>query len=242
MLFTSGQLMIARRKNFQRIYDLTERVHPTWRDENTPSSDEVLRSLVLQTVKSLGITRPEWVADYYRIPKADARRVIAGLLAEGSLVETQVEGWMAPPCLMIPRAGDPTSPPGAGLPEPTLTTLLSPFDPVIWDRTRVKAMFDFDYTIECYLPEAKRRYGYFTLPILHRGRLVGRLDPKAHRKDGIFEVKKLILEAGIQPEADLAKDIAQAIQNCAGWHQTPRVKLGATEPAEFARLLEEALP
>ena len=71
-----------------------------------------------------------------------------------------------------------------------LTTLLSPFDPIVADRRRAGELFGFDYQIECYTPAAKRRYGYFSLPILHRGALVGRLDPKAHRKQGIFEVKR----------------------------------------------------
>ena len=81
-----------------------------------------------------------------------------------------------------------------------MTTLLSPFDPVVWDRRRALELFGFDYRIECYTPAPKRRYGYFTLPILHRGALIGRLDPKAHRKDGIFEVKALYIEPGVDPD------------------------------------------
>src|SRR3546814_3108356 len=82
----------------------------------------------------------------------------------------------------------------AGRLRATHTTLLSPFDPLVWDRARALAMFDFEYTIECYTPAPKRRYGYFVLPILHRGRLIGRLDAQAHRDIGQFEVKALFLE------------------------------------------------
>ena len=83
-----------------------------------------------------------------------------------------------------------------------MTTLLTPFDPLVWDRSRVKALFDFDFLLECYLPEAKRKYGYYTLTILHRGALAGRLDAKAHRQAGIFEIKALYLEPGFTPDGD----------------------------------------
>ena len=88
----------------------------------------------------------------------------------------------------------------AGLLIAGLTTLLTPFDPLIADRSRTREVFDFDFAIECYLPAAKRRYGYFCLPLLWRGQLVGRVDAKAHRQAGRFEVKTLYLEPGFTPE------------------------------------------
>jgi uncharacterized protein YcaQ len=123
----------------------------------------------------------------------------------------------------------------------TQTTLLSPFDPVVWDRARARAMFGFDYTIECYTPQAKRRYGYFVLPILRRGRLVGRLDAKAHREDGLFEVKQLFLEDGIKADAGLVTDIAGAISACANWHETPRVRIGRGDRDDLVRPLRKEL-
>jgi uncharacterized protein YcaQ len=123
----------------------------------------------------------------------------------------------------------------------THTTLLSPFDPVVWDRERATAMFSFDYRIECYTPAPKRKYGYFVLPILHRGRLVGRLDAKAHRSDGVFEVKALFLEEGVDPTPVLAAAIAQAIRRCAAWHATPEVKVLHCDPKAFRAVLREAL-
>jgi uncharacterized protein YcaQ len=105
----------------------------------------------------------------------------------------------------------------------TYTALLSPFDPLVWDRARARALFNFDYTIECYTPAAKRKYGYFTLPILHRGRLVGRLDPKAHRKDGLFEVKALHFEPGVDVTDDLRAALMSALEGLAAWHGLERV-------------------
>jgi uncharacterized protein len=119
--------------------------------------------------------------------------------------------------------------------------VLSPFDPVVWDRARASALFGFDYRIECYTPEPKRRYGYFVLPLLQRGRLVGRLDAKAHRREGRFEIKALFLEDGVTPDETLAADLAAAIRRCADWHETPRVTLGRSEPRAFATPLRRAL-
>ena len=102
-------------------------------------------------------------------------------------------------------------------------------------------MFGFDYTIECYTPAPKRRYGYFTLPILCRGALIGRLDPKAHRKEGLFEVKALHLEPGVPLTEELIADLAGALRECAAWHGTPRVAVRRSDPPEVARALTGAL-
>ncbi|MGN6323100.1 MAG: DNA glycosylase AlkZ-like family protein, partial [Dyella sp.] len=95
----------------------------------------------------------------------------------------------------------------------------------------------FDYTIECYVPAAKRRYGYYVLPILYRGRLIGRLDAKAHRAEGVFEVKALFLEEGMAPSDRMLVEVAQAIAATAVWHGTPKVRLGRCRPAQLASVL-----
>ena len=98
-------------------------------------------------------------------------------------------------------------------------------------------MFGFDYRLECYTPEPKRVHGYFVLPILRNGALIGRLDAKAHRQDGVFEVKKLFLEEGVKPTSALNRDVAAAIQRCADWHGTPEVRITSTRPAALAKQL-----
>ena len=124
--------------------------------------------------------------------------------------------------------------------KPVLTTLLSPFDPLVWDRNRARKLFDFDYTIECYTPAAKRRYGYFTLPILHCGRLIGRLDPKAHRAQGVFEIKALHLESGVAVDEQVVADLAAVLHRLADWHGTPNLVVRQSDPPELAALLEAA--
>ncbi len=143
-----------------------------------------------------------WVPDYFRLPKTGNLQRLEALADEGRLQQVAIEGLPGPAYLD----------PAALTVEPSdLTTLLSPFDPLVWDRQRLKDLFNFDYTIECYTPAAKRRFGYFTLPILHRGALVGRLDPKAHRSAGLFEVKALALEPGVEPTDDLVEGLASAL-------------------------------
>jgi uncharacterized protein len=123
----------------------------------------------------------------------------------------------------------------------SVTTLLSPFDPVVWDRVRALELFGFDYKIEVYTPAAKRRYGYYSLPVLHDGALMGRLDAKAHRKEGLFEVKAVHLEPGVPVSDDLVASLAGALRECAAWHGTPEVQVRRSDPPEVAKALRSAI-
>lgn len=235
-LFILGELMIARRQAFQRVYDLRARVLPGWDDgpnaANVPTRASVLQALTLQAVQALGVALAAWVPDYFRLPKTGNRDRLEALANDGRLQRVQIEG-LPGPAYLHPDAvpADPVN----------LTTLLSPFDPLVWDRQRLKDLFGFDYTIECYTPAPKRRFGYFTLPILHRGALVGRLDPKAHRAAGQFEVKALALEPGVEPSGDLVEGLAAALRRLAAWHATPELVIRRCEPADLAdRLLAQA--
>ncbi len=221
-LHSAGVLMTARRHNFQRIYDLRERVRPDWSDADAPSIEETRRRLALASVRALGVTIAAWVPDYFRLPKAGCAALLEALADEGRLLRTAIEGISAR-AYIHPDNREVAEAVAAGSQQPTVTTLLSPFDPIVWDRARARALSGFDYTIECYTPASKRRYGYFTLPILHRGALVGRLDAKAHRKQGIFEVKSLHIEPGIEMTETLKTELSAAVHRCAAWHHTPEV-------------------
>jgi uncharacterized protein YcaQ len=232
-LFILGELMIARRQNFQRIYDLPWRVLPDWNDgpdqANVPSREDVLRALTLKAVAALGVARADWVPDYFRLYKQGNASRLEALADEGLLRRVEIEGLPGPAYLHSEAAT---------ADQVNLTTLLSPFDPLVWDRQRLKELFDFDYTIEVYTPASKRRFGYFTLPILHRGKLVGRLDPKAHRAEGFFEVKAIALEPGVEPSDELVEGLALALHRLAAWHGTPEIVIRRSEPVGLAdRLL-----
>ncbi len=241
-LFAAGELMISRRDpNFHRVYDLRERVLeralPGWEDANAPPYKEVERALALGAVRALGVAVARWVPDYFRTP----RRGIAGLLDEladeGHLLRARIED--EPAYVHPDNAGLAGVAVSGGL-RPTLTTLLSPFDPVVWDRARASELFGFEYRIEVYTPAARRRYGYYSLPILHRGALVGRLDAKAHRKEGLFEVRALHLEPGVPAAEDLVAGLGGALRACAGWHGTPQVCVRRSDPPGLAEALEAA--
>ena len=238
VLFTAGALMIARRDNFQRVYDLAERVLPGWHDGRLPAMADAERSLLLKTVKALGLAKASWIGDYFRTraPRLDP----ATLVAEGALLRIAVDGWNEP-VYLHPDHLNLARQAAAGALVASATTILSPFDPVVWDRRRALELFGFDYRLECYTPEHKRRYGYFTLPILRRGALVGRVDAKAHRRDGVFELKALALEPGVRTSARFTADIAGAVRRLANWHGCPAVRVTRTEPAVFAADLRAAL-
>lgn len=230
VLFAIGQLMVAERRNFQRVYDVTERVLPDWNDaRDLPPSDVVTDELLRRTCRALGVARADWVADYYRLPRRPYRDELHALAERGELIPVQVVGWKQDTFVhrdLAPMLDDAAS----GKLASTVTTVLSPFDPVVWDRKRAAALFDFDYAIECYTPAAKRKYGYFVLPLLSRGRLVGRVDAKAHRAQGIFELKSVHMEAGVRPSARLAGDLRRALQRCADWHGTPQLQITWASP------------
>jgi uncharacterized protein YcaQ len=216
-------------------------VLPAWQDHLLPTTEEKRRELALKAVKALGITTARWVSDYFRTDKRQTILTVSELAREKALMAVEVEGWTETAFVhtdnrkLLKQAA-------ANKIEPVLTTLLSPFDPLVWDRARARAMFGFDYKLECYTPAPKRVYGYFTLPILRRGALVGRLDAKAHRKDGVFEIKSIHLEAGTRADDEMTGDIAAAILECAGWHKTPDVIVRESAPKGFAKQLGKHLP
>jgi uncharacterized protein YcaQ len=240
--FALGELMILRRENFQRVYDLTERVLDSIGMQMPDALDpaEIRRAQILRAVRALGVAQARWVADYFRSGKRFTDDDLQPLVDSGELARVSVKGWAE--CGYVHRDhAELLEQARRGRLRATHTALLSPFDPVVWDRERASTMFGFDYTIECYTPQPKRRYGYFVLPILRRGRLVGRLDAKAHRDGGPFEVKKLYLENGVKADAGLIADLAGAIRACAAWHDTPRVVIEHSEPAALLGNLRAAL-
>lgn len=239
--FALGELMVRRRDGFQRVYDLTPRVlnrlDPPLDPAVAKASAEQLRQhFILDSVKALGIAPAAWIADYHRLKPAVTERELAPLLDDGRLLSVAVAGWKSPAYVHHEQA-DLLEKARQGRLRATHTTVLSPFDPLVWDRARVRAMFNFDYTLECYTPAAKRRYGYFVLPLLHRGRLIGRLDAKAHRREGLFEIRQLFLEAGVVVTESLIAAIAASLGRTAAWHQTPQVRLRSAQPASLLKPL-----
>ncbi len=241
-LFTAGEIMVKRRDNFHRIYEVRDRVLPSHflDDDAVPSREAVEIAWTLAAVKAMGLAPARWIGDYFRHAGKAPRPHPDSLVETGELLQVQVADWPWPAYVHPDHSNSLKAAQNDKL-QPTYCTLLSPFDPLVWDRERALKMFNFDYRIECYTPETKRKYGYFTLPILVRGELVGRVDAKAHRAHKLFEVRALHLEAGLTLTESLTTDIAHTLHRCARWHQTPTVQVLRTTPAKFLPLLRKAL-
>ena len=186
--FGRGTLGVRRRlTNFQRVYDLPERLIDDEYRQKSVSEIDARRELLRQSAVSLGIATIRDLADYYRMTARDAAPRVAELVEEGDLVPVRVEGWKEQGYLSA-TARFPREIGGA--------SLLSPFDPVVWFRPRAERLFDFQYRIEIYVPEAKRRWGYYVLPFRLGDRIVARVDLKADRPGKRLLVRRLHHERG----------------------------------------------
>ncbi len=235
-LLAVGELMVRKRYNFQQVFDLRERIYPDADKLPRVSFADAQDQLVLYTVQAFGVTRAEWIPSYFRLKKNWVSDALKRLEKEKRVAKVAVEGWKKPGYFHPDNLHLVEAAVEGNIPH-SKTTLLSPFDPLVHSRDRALDLFGFDFPIEFYFPAAKRKYGYFSLPILYNNELIGRLDPKAHRKEGIFEVKELHLEAGVIVDDALVAELKRVLKACAAWHQTPQVIVRyATEPGLAERL------
>src|SRR3954452_1777929 len=206
-LFYAGLVTTADRRNFERVYDVTERVIPrAVLDLPTPSEEDAHRELLLVAARSCGVATVADLADYYRLRVPAARPRVAELIEEGRLTEVQVAGWRQPayvvPGTPVPRRAE-------------ARTLLVPFDPLIWARERTERLFAFRYRIEIYVPAHKRMHGYYVLPFLLDDALVARVDLKSDRQAGVLRVQS----AWAEPDAPAgaAEALTEELQALAEW-------------------------
>jgi uncharacterized protein YcaQ len=216
-LFFSGQVTAERRVNFERLYDLPERVLPAEVLEMpTPPEHEAQRELLLFAARRLGVASEPDLGDYFRLPRRESKARVAELVEAGALRTVAVEGWdvpaYAPRDLRVPRRI------GA-------RALLTPFDSMVWARERTERLFDFRYRIEIYVPAPKRVHGYYVLPFLLGDRLVARVDLKSDRQAGVLRVVGAFAEPGVDA-GEVARELADELRLVSGWQGLGGVAVG----------------
>lgn len=224
-LFNRGQLMVSSRRKFERRYDLTERVLPPGLDMREPDLPETYRFGLRRYLAAHGLATARdlrW-GSVQRLPSETLRELVAA----GEVVRVDVEGLEKEPHYGLKKVIDAA---GRRKSRAPLLHLLSPFDSMASDRLRLRRLFGFDYKIECYVSEPKRRYGYFCLPIVWGEQFVGRLDSKADRRTGRYIVHRLHLESGVGITDELLTALASTLRSFATFNGCEEVVVSASSP------------
>ena len=233
-LFMQGELMIAFRANFHKVYDLTERVLPANTDTSMPDQEEYARFLITRYLQANGLGLSGEIAYLLKNTKALISATMQAMLSNGELIQISVGGNSYS-----------TLPASLELLDKPLgrnkLKILSPFDNLLIQRKRIQALFDFDYQIECYVPEPKRRYGYFSLPLLWDGKLVARMDCKAERKKSLLHIHHLALEPGLLKTHAFAIALSKELKPFLQFNECKGFYLHRTSPTHFKQELEKAL-
>ncbi len=231
-LFFAGRVCAARRVNFERLYDLPERVLPqSVLETPTPTQEEAQRQLLLIAARRLGAATEADLGDYFRLPRAESKARVAELTEDGGLVPVRVEAWRQPAYLSTERP--------AGLRRAaSARALLTPFDSLVWARERTERIFDFRYRIEIYAPAPKRVYGYYVLPFLLGDRLVARVDLKSDRQAGVLRVRGAFAEPHADP-AHVAAELAAELRLLSAWLELDSVSVA--RKGDLATALRKAL-
>jgi hypothetical protein len=220
-LFAWGELMISDRVNFQRVYDLRQRVLPDWVAEIEPAEEERDCYWLEQGVRALGICQPVQGADYTYSKRNFVKSKLKKMLADGIFVEVKVrvmDGSIKP--FIVHRENlSSLEKAAAGDLQPHRTTFLSPFDSLFWARGRDQEFWNFRNLLEAYKPAPTRVWGYFNMPILHKENLIGRIDPKVDRKNSRLIVKSIFIEEGVELHDQLIADLAQAFRSFMVFHK-----------------------
>lgn len=249
LLYWRGELMITERKNFQKVYDLTERVLPDGLNLTKPSEDELAEFLIKRALKAMGVAteleirkfmQPDSArdSDFQAVDRKVLSRKIQELTEEEILQTVQIDSmenlkyYIAPKTLDILNREYKTS---------NQFFILSPFDNLIIQRDRIKKLFDYEYTLECYVPAAKRRYGYFSCPILWQDQLIGIVDPKADRKQKTLLIQNIYFEPNFIPNDSFFYDLGKQLKKMMLFNQCERIKLIEASPSKYKTAIQKMI-
>lgn len=243
LLYSWGDLMIANRINFQRMYDLRQRVLPEWVDSSEPTDGERDRFWLEQGARALGLCQPAQAADYSYRKRNFVRLHLRDMIAEGLFVEVQVKvGDGSIKSFIIHKENVETLERIAdGEIQAQRTTFLSPFDSLFWARGRDQEFWGFRNLLEAYKPAPTRIWGYFNMPILHKDKLIGRIDPKIDRKNNLLIVRSIFIEQNVDLHEGTIADLAQAFSSFMRFHQAKEIIFENKKDKEIGNRILAAL-
>jgi len=248
-LFTIGKLMVAYRKGFQKYYDITERILPNHIETTPMLDDEAAEFVVESTLGSLGLGCYDDIRTYHnKLPaqelwngrKDTIEDYLREKVNEGYLEEVYIKGLKESYFVLSTNVKRLERGNGINL-ESAPVKILTPFDNILRERAFPKRIWNFDYKIECYVPKPDRVYGYFILPILDKDELAGRIDAKAHRKEGILEAKSLYLESEEIGTEEGIERIHKGLVSFAKFHGCDTLKVGKVVPRKLTKNIKEKL-
>jgi hypothetical protein len=243
VLVNRGELMVSSRVNFQRVYDLTDRVLPDWTNTTEPTKKQTLRHLLERSMLAQGVCRRAQIADYAHLKRREAEPTIASMVRDGTIVPVGAQmsdGTTGE--FVVHKDGLPALDRAAdGKMECVGTTFLSPFDSLFWARGRDEDLWNFRSILEAYKPEPTRLWGYYCMPILDQGDLVGRFDPSLDRRTGTLRLKALYLADHVDPDEALLERLADAMRDFMRFHAATDLVVERSDPKGFGAKLIRAL-
>jgi uncharacterized protein YcaQ len=238
-LFQDGSLMVTERKGFQKVYDLTERVLPSGICTGIPTNEEFSKHLILSTLRAHGIASLKDMTHLRKGMNPHVQKVLMKMIAEGEISEINIESIREPYFLVTDSK---FNIPDSKLQVPDSSAIiLSPFDNAIIRRERVRNLFDYDFTVEFYLPEHKRKFGYFCLPVLYDNKFVGKFDTKADRATGIYYVKCFYLENPPKNMKDFLNAFSVSLKDFAEFNGCDKIVIEKTFPGKLKAELKKKL-
>jgi len=242
LLYNAGVLMVARREKFQKYYDLTENVLPSGADTSEPTEKERQRFFLEKTLQAWGTAEPKDIGYYFytwstktNVGVKALSSLVRELEKEGIIMQVHIEGYKSP-CLILSRELENLERIVDTKEQKNIISFVSPFDNLTWGKPRMHKLFDFHTTLETYIPKATRKFGYYTLNILHNNQLVGRLDPKMHRDKATLEIKTLELKKGFKPTREFKEQFPLVLGDFMKFHNAETAKI----PENYRQMTKNA--